>query len=704
MDQEKVISRDLVLANSNIMSAVAVLVILSLMVIPVSPVLLDVMLTFSIAMSVVVMLVALYLKEPLQFSTFPSLLLVLTLYRLSLNIASTRLILSRGQAGQVIQSFGDFVIGGNYVIGVIVFVILVIVNFLVITKGATRIAEVAARFTLDAMPGKQMAIDADLNAGLITEKEARQRRAKIGSEAEFFGAMDGASKFVRGDAIAGIIITIINVAGGFVIGMTQLDMSASEALGRFTLLTVGDGLVSQIPALLVSTAAGLVVTRSSSDLNLGQAVTLQIFRQRKALDIAGAALGALALIPGLPTVPFLLLAAVTFGGGRILGRRVAAVDAAMADAESAAAAAAAPAAATGPRGEDLFVLDRLELEIGYGLIGLVDEPRGGDLLQRIGNIRRQISAELGVFIHPIRVRDNLQLQAGEYVIKLKGVPVARAELRPNQLLAMSTRPDAGELAGSPTVEPAFNLPAVWIETERRREAEAEGYTVVEAPAVLATHLSEIIRSQADELLSRQDVRDMCESVREFAPALVEELIPDKLPVNTLHNVLRALLHERIPVRDIVTILETLANHYAPHAGVDYLTGKVREALFRTISQLYTEPDGAIHVISLHPETEHAILEASRQSEQSGQVVLNPRFTQEFMGRLDAALRAAYSSGAPPVLLVPTPVRFFVKRLIEPTYPNLAVMGYTEVSPSVRIQSAGTVVTHGHAQPEHQGVG
>jgi len=290
------------------------------------------------------------------------------------------------------------------------------------------------------------------------------------------------------------------------------------------------------------------------------------------------------------------------------------------------------------------------------------------------------------------------------VIKLKGVPVARAELRPNQLLAMSTRPDAGELAGSPTVEPAFNLPAVWIETERRREAEAEGYTVVEAPAVLATHLSEIIRSQADELLSRQDVRDMCESVREFAPALVEELIPDKLPVNTLHNVLRALLHERIPVRDIVTILETLANHYAPHAGVDYLTGKVREALFRTISQLYTEPDGAIHVISLHPETEHAILEASRQSEQSGQVVLNPRFTQEFMGRLDAALRAAYSSGAPPVLLVPTPVRFFVKRLIEPTYPNLAVMGYTEVSPSVRIQSAGTVVTHGHAQPEHQGVG
>jgi len=705
LDQEKVISRDLVLANSNVMSAVAVLVILALMVIPVSPVLLDILLTFSIAMSVVVMLVSLYLKEPLQFSTFPSLLLVLTLFRLSLNIASTRLILGRGQAGQVIQSFGDFVVGGNYVIGTIVFAILVIVNFLVITKGSTRIAEVSARFTLDAMPGKQMAIDAALNAGLITEREARERRAKIGHEAEFFGAMDGASKFVRGDAIAGIIITVINIAGGFVIGMVQLDMSAGESLARFTLLTVGDGLVSQIPALLVSTAAGLVVTRSSSDLNLGQAVTLQIFSQRKALDIAGAALAVLGLIPGLPTLPFLLLAGLTFGGGRLLGRRVAAVETALADLDAqAAAAAAAPSAPAGPRSEELFVLDRLELEIGYGLIGLVDESRGGDLLQRIGNIRRQISAELGVFIHPVRVRDNLQLRAGEYVIKLKGVPIARAELRPNQLLAMSTRPDAGELAGSPTVEPAFNLPAVWIDGERRREAEAEGYTVVEAPAVLATHLSETIRGHADELLSRQDVRDMCESVREFAPALIEELVPDKLPVNTLHNVLRALLHERIPVRDIVTILETLANHYGPHAGLDYLTTKVREALFRTISQLYTEPDGAIHVISLHPETEHAIVESSRQSEQSGQVVLNPRFTQEFMGRLDAALRAAYGAGAPPVLLVPTPVRFFVKRLIEPTYPNLAVMGYTEVSPSVRIQSAGTVVTHGYAQPELQSVG
>ncbi len=705
MDQDRVISRDLVLANSNIMSAVAVLVILALMVIPVSPVMLDVLMTFSIALAVVVMLVSLYLKEPLQFSTFPSLLLVMTLFRLALNVASTRLILSRGEAGQVVQSFGDFVIGGNYVIGVIVFVILVIVNFLVITKGSTRIAEVSARFTLDAMPGKQMAIDADLNAGMITEIQARQRREKISNEAEFFGAMDGASKFVRGDAIAGIIITLINIIGGFIIGMAQLGMTGTEALGRFTLLTVGDGLVSQVPALLVSTAAGLVVTRSSSDLNFGEALTLQIFRQGKALDIAAVALVVLGLVPGMPTFPFVILGGGTFAAGRILGKRVANAERQDAEAEAAATAEAdAPPAGDGPRGEDLFVLDRMELEIGYGLIGLVDESRGGDLLQRIGNIRRQISSELGIFIHPIRVRDNLQLPAGGYVIKLKGVPIASAELRAGQLLAMSTQPDCGDLAGVPTTEPAFNLPAVWIDADRRAEAEAEGYTVVEAPAVLATHLSELIRAHADELLSRQDIRDMLESVREFAPALIEELIPDKVPVNTLHNVLRNLLHERIPVRDIVSILETIANHMGPGAGSDLLTGKVREALHRTISQLYADPDGALHVVSLHPETEQTILEASRQSEQSGQVVLSPRFTQEFLGRLDQALRGAYGAGAPPVLLVPTPVRFFVKRLVETTYPNLAVMGYTEVASSVRIQSAGTVVTHGHNQHEQQAVG
>ena len=705
MQQDQVINRDLVLANSNVLSAVAVLVILGLMVIPVPPLLLDLMLTFSISFSVTVLLVALYLKEPLHFNSFPSLLLILTLMRLSLNVASTRLILSKGSAGQVIQSFGDFVVGGNYVIGVIVFVILVIINFMVITKGSGRIAEVAARFTLDAMPGKQMAIDADLNAGLINEKEALRRREEIALEAEFFGAMDGASKFVKGDAIAGILITVVNLAAGFIIGMLQLGMTAGESLSRFTVLTVGDGLVSQIPALLVSTSAGLVVTRSSGSLNLGQSITLQIFRQSKALYLASGAMMVFALIPGLPTGPFLFFSFTTAITGFFMGRRLRNYD----DDEARQEEAERQAAETlveepeGPRSEDLFVLDRLELEIGYGLIPLVDDSRGGDLLTRISNIRRQVGSELGIFIHPIRVRDNLQLGALEYIIKLKGVEIARSRLMPDRLLAMSTRADCGEIEGSPTTEPAFNLPAIWIEKERKASAEMEGYTVVEPAGVLATHLAELVRGHADELLSRQDVKDMCESVREFAPALIEDLIPDKVPFNTLHNVLNALLHERVPVKDIVTILETLANFTGTGLGDDFLVGKVREALGRSITALYSDPEGKLHVVSLHPETEQTLVQAARDSEQAGGVVLEPAFAQNFLGRLEAVLRTAYASGHPPVLLVPTPIRIFVKRLVEPTYPNLAVMGYTEVASSAGVQSAGTVVTNGIPQ-ESEAVG
>ena len=702
METKNVIDRDLVLANINVLSAGAVLVILGLMVIPVPPILLDILLTFSISFSVTVLLVSLYIKQPLQFSSFPSLLLILTLTRLSLNVASTRLILSKGSAGQVIESFGNFVVGGNYVIGVIVFIILVIINFMVITKGSGRIAEVAARFTLDAMPGKQMAVDADLNAGLINERQARLRRQEIAEEAEFFGAMDGASKFVKGDAIAGIVITVINIAAGFVIGMVQMGLPAAEALSRFTVLTVGDGLVSQIPALLVSTSAGLVVTRSSGTLNLGQALTLQIFRQRKALFLSAGAMFVLALIPGLPTGPFLFLAVATAILGYFLGGRVSRFDEMQSgyEEQQEQSQAQAEEEQEGIRSEDLFVLDRLELEIGYGLIPLVDDSRGGDLLHRVGNIRRQVGSELGIYIHPIRVRDNLQLGAHQYVIRLKGVEVARAELMPDLLLAMNTRPDTGEIEGTPTTEPAFGLPAVWLEKDNKAKAEREGFTVVGPTAVLATHLSELIRSHADELLSRQDVKDMCESIREFAPSLVDDLIPDKVPVNTLHNVLRALLHERIPVRDIVTILETLANFGSGGFGQDYLVGKVREALGRSITALYAENGGRLHVVSLHPETEHVLVQASRESEQAGGVVLEPGFTREFLTRLETVLRAAYANGPQPVLLVPTPIRLFVKRLVEPTYPNLAVMGYTEVSNSVNIQSAGTVETNGIPQEQH----
>lgn len=695
MSDDHIINRDLILANSNIFSAAAVLVILGLLIIPVPPVMLDLMLTFSISFSVTVLLVTLYLKDPMEFNAFPSLLLILTLMRLSLNVASTRLILSTGSAGQVIQSFGDFVVGGNYVIGVIVFIILVIINFMVITKGSGRIAEVAARFTLDAMPGKQMAIDADLNAGVITEKEARQRRERVAQEAEFFGAMDGASKFVKGDAMAGIIITVINLVAGFIIGMVQMKLPAGEALARFTILTVGDGLVSQIPALLVSTSAGLVVTRSSGGLNLGQTLTIQIFRQKKALYMASGAMVVFALIPGLPTGPFMLFAVGTAVVARFMGQRVENYDKLEAerDEQETIEMVAEDDEPEGIRGEDLFVLDKLELEIGYGLIPLVDESRGGDLLHRVGNIRRQVGSELGIFIHPIRVRDNLQLGAHEYVIKLKGVEIARSELMLDRMLAMSTRPDAGEINGITTTEPAFNLPAVWIENDQKNEAEMEGYTVVEPAAVLATHLSEIVRSHGDELLSRQDVKDMCESVREFAPSLIEDLIPDKVSINTLHNVLRAMLHERIPVKDIITILETLANYTGSNLGADFLVSKVREALSRSITALYTEAGGKIHVVSLHPETEGVMLQAARDSESAGGVVLAPAFTRDFLSNLGEVLRTAYASGPPPVLLVPTPIRLFVKRLIEPTYPNLAVMGYSEVASSAQIQSAGTVVTN-----------
>ncbi|MBC8426611.1 FHIPEP family type III secretion protein, partial [bacterium] len=511
----------------------------------------------------------------------------------------------------------------------------------------------------------------------------------------FFGAMDGASKFVRGDAIAGIIITLINIVGGFVIGMLQMGLSAGESMRQFMVLTVGDGLVTQIPALLISTAAGMVVTRSSGVLNLGQALTMQIFKQPKPIYLASGTLAVFGLIPGLPTVPFLILAAFFGIVGRVISGRVKGIENQEVDDLAAQEAASVAEDQESRTIRELYVTDALELELGYGLLPLVDESRGGDLLVRITNIRKQISAELGMVIQPVRVRDNLQLGANDYVLKLKGVEISRAELRPDRLLAMSTGGEAGDkLDGIETVEPAFRLPALWIDPGRKTAAEMEGYTVVEPTAVLATHLSETIRNHADELLSRQDVKDMCETVREFAPALIEDLIPDKVPVNTLHNVLRGLLHERIPIKDIVTIFETLANYVGAHTSPDMLLEKVREALRRTISSLYVEPDGNVYAVTLHPETEYRLGQAAQESEKVGAVVLDPLLAQTLLERLERTLQKVYSRGKPPVLLVPTPMRLFVKRLIEPTFPSLPVMGYTEVTGNTRVQSAGTVSTQG----------
>ena len=544
--------------NGNVLAAGMMIGVLVLMVIPVPTGVVDVLLTFNIAFAMTVFLVTVYLKRPMDFSVFPSLLLMVTLFRLALNVASTRLILSNADAGAVIAAFGDFVVGGNFVIGVVVFLILVLVQFVVITKGSGRIAEVSARFTLDALPGKQMAIDADLNAGMITEHDARTRRKEIADEAEFYGAMDGASKFVRGDAIAGMVITAINILGGLAIGTLQRGMPVGDSARIYTLLTVGDGLVSQIPALLVSTAAGIVVTRNNSGLNLGTDIATQVVQDPRALLVSGAALGAFAFVPGLPTLPFLLLS-VGAGVAGFLSRNQNERQVREEQEEAARAAEEAEAPAEERDGDDIFVVDRLELEIGYGLIPIVDAGRGGDLLQRITNVRRKTGSELGINVAPIRIRDNLQLGANEYVVKLRGVEITRFELHLDRLLAMRVRDGGADVPGITTSEPAFGLPAVWISKDDKSQAEMAGYTVVEPSAVVATHLAEIVKAHADEILTRQDVKDMVDRLGEHAPALVEEVFGDKISLTVLHGVLRGLLHERIPVRDLVTILETLAS-------------------------------------------------------------------------------------------------------------------------------------------------
>lgn len=669
-------------ANSDVLLAVAVIMILALMIIPLPPVILDILLAANITLAILILMVSMYITHPLELSVFPGLLLILTIFRLSLNVASTRLILGEGYAGEVINAFGSFVVKGNYVVGFIIFLILVLIQFVVIVKGAGRIAEVAARFTLDAMPGKQMAIDADMNAGLITEMEARERRASIAREAEFYGAMDGASKFVKGDAIAGLLINIVNIIGGFIIGVAQKGMPFTDALRNYTLLTVGDGLVTQIPALVVATAAGMIVTRSASGNQFDKEIKSQLLKRPKALLVASGALFLFAVVPGLPAVPFLVLSGLAGGVGyiRLKDER---------SAQPGVAAIADMAAPKEERIEDYLQVDPLELEIGYGLIPLVDESQGGDLFMRITNLRKQLALDLGIVIPPVRVRDNLELDPSHYVIKIRGNVIASDNLLMDRYLAMNAGAGSDQLEGIAVREPAFGLPAVWVTDRDRERAEIKGYTVVEPPAVLSTHLQEILRANADKILGRQDTKKLIENLKKEYPAVVEELTPEVLPTGTVQKVLQNLLKEGIPVRDLVTILESLIDYARVTKNVDVLTEYVRHSLSETIARLYRDHKGIIHAIAMDPRLEQLITSMlQNQRESSPSLGLSPATIQSIHESLTSNVELSIVAGRRAVVLCAATVRPYFYRLIHTTFPSVAVLSFTELPPETEIEFIG----------------
>ena len=672
--------------NAEVGLALAVLFIVALLMVPLPGVLLDLLLATSIGMSLVVMLVALYTTDPLEFSSFPSLLLLLTLFRLALGVCSTRLILSQGHAGAVIQSFGEFVIGGNYAVGLVLFLILIGINFIVITKGAGRVAEVAARFTLDAMPGKQMAIDADLSAGLIDEKEARRRRLEISRQADFYGAMDGSSKFVKGDAIAGLLITAINIVGGIFIGVVQKGLPMGQALSQYTILTVGDGLVTQIPALIVSTAAGIMVTHAAGGARMGVMLATQLSAHPRAMYMAGAVLGGFGLVPGLPKVPFLLLG----GGIAALGRAAETAEEKRIAQEAAAKKAEAPAAPAADPMSDLLQIDPIELEVGYALIPLVDEKQGGDLLERISMLRKQSAQELGILVPAIRIRDDIRLPANEYVIKLRGAEIARGEVMPRFLLALDTGRVIGTVEGIDTIDPSFGMPARWIATTRRVEAESLGYVVVEPATVVATHLMEKLKSSASDLLGRQEVQEMVDALKKTHPALVEDVVPGKLTLGVLHRVLQRLLRERVPIRDLVTILEAVADAADQTKDPEVLTEHARRALTNTIARLHMDDTGVVRGITVGPRLETALLGLfTPRAGQSPAMMLTPDSLGALLRELDQMSSATTVEGRPLPLLAPPSLRVGLRRLVEPVLPNLPVVSLAELPTYVKLSAVAT---------------
>ena len=665
--------------------AIGVVAIVGLLIMPLAPFALDACLALSMALSIVVLLVTLSSRDPLEFNIFPSLLLLITLLRLGLNVSSTRLILSTGHAGQVIAAFGNFVVGGNTVVGLVIFLILVVINFMVITKGSGRIAEVAARFTLDAMPGRQMSIDADLGAGLIDETEARRRREEISRYADFYGSMDGAAKFVRGDAVAGLIITAINLVGGFIIGMTQLGMSAGESLHTFSALTVGDGLVTQIPALIVSTAAGILVTYGSGGTAMAPSIARQLTRSPQALWTASGMLGVFGLVPGLPMGPFLLLAAVAGGLAWYATRRQQREE--LTPASETGTEAEAPAAA--PALREIMAVEPLEIEIGYALIPLVDEAQHGDLLQRIGILRKQLAFELGIVVPSARIRDNIQLAAAEYVIKLRGVRTAGSELMPRHVLAVDTTSSAPPLEGVPTRDPSFGVTAYWITPDRRTVAEAAGYQVVDAATVLTTHLMETIRSHAAELLTRQSVREMLDGLRETHPALVEDVVPAKLSLGTVHRVLQRLLREGIPVRDLVTILEALSDPADQTKDPEALAEHVRRALSTVIVELLGGDHRSLSAITVGPRLEVALMQLFSPRGRDGASPMTPDDLTRSLQRLQGIVSSQRKDGQAPPLITPPGLRLGIRRLIEPILPRLPVISLSELPPQTPIENLAT---------------
>ncbi len=668
---------------------VAVIGIIVVMILPVHPFILDILLTLSISVSVMILFVSIYVEDTLDFSTFPSVLLIVTLFRLALNIATTRRILLYGAegedaAGSVIMAFGQFVVGGDFVVGLIIFIILVIINFVVITKGSGRVAEVAARFTLDAMPGKQMSIDADLNAGIIDDKTARKLRADLQKKADFYGAMDGASKFVRGDAVAGLLITFINILGGLIIGVVKFGMPVSEAAKRFTILTVGDGLVSQIPALIVSTAAGIIVTRSGEDKELNLNLMEQMFKSYKVLRLSGYILIFLGLIPGLPKISFFLI------GGLLIALSYSVAKGKAIEKEEEKAEQPSTPTTDEDDVKGLLEMDVMELEIGFNLIALVDPAQGGTLLNRIKSVRRQIALEMGFIVPPIRIRDNLQLDSNSYIILIKGVKVVSGSVMVGKYLAMASGGSLDQINGIPTKEPAFGIDAKWVDEDEKERAVLEGFTVVDPTTVIVTHLTEVIKSNAHEIVGRQEVQELLDKVKEKSPKLVDDLIPNILDLGSVHRVILNLLKERVSIRNLPTILETLATYGVQNKDVDLLTERVRYVLRRQITESLLAPDGTLYLFTLNSAIEQFLAKNVQMTEDGREIVMDPSIAQKILSAIINKVDEIVAKGIPANLVISPPIRLPFRRFVEKFVKNVNIISHNEIADNVRIESLGSL--------------